>query len=198
MKESILIIMFMSIILVFICLHSSEVSYQESFVDNDQYLVRNLDDKKLAANMLAEMKKRLYTLVTFIDKKCKKSKEKNIQFIKQYNETILKKFNNIIFRESSENNKFTSYSVNKGEEIVFCLRSKEDDSLHDINELMYVAIHEIAHVGCPEIGHTPLFLEINKILLEQAIECNVYQFKNYNLYPENYCGIQLTSNILRQ
>lgn len=197
MKESILIIMFMSIVLLFICIHSSEVSYQESFVDNDQYLVRNLDDKKSAANMLAEIKKRLYTLINFIDKKCENSKEKNILFVKQYNDTILRKFNNIIFRESSENNKFTSYSVNKGEEIVFCLRSKEDDSLHDINELMYVAIHEIAHVGCPEIGHTPLFLEINKILLEQAIECNIYKYKNYNIYPENYCGIQLTSNILR-
>ena len=187
----------MSIVLLFICIHSSEVSYQESFVDNDQYLVRNLDDKKSAANMLAEIKKRLYTLINFIDKKCENSKEKNILFVKQYNDTILRKFNNIIFRESSENNKFTSYSVNKGEEIVFCLRSKEDDSLHDINELMYVAIHEIAHVGCPEIGHTPLFLEINKILLEQAIECNIYKYKNYNIYPENYCGIQLTSNILR-
>ena len=197
MKESILIIMFMSIILVFICLHSSEVSYQESFVDNDQYLVRNLDDKEDAANMLAEMKKKLYTLSTFIEEKCKKSKEKNIQFIKPYNETILRKFNNIIIRESSENNKFTSYSVNKGEEIVFCIRSKEDDKIHDINELMYVAIHEIAHVGCPEIGHTPLFLEINKILLEQAIECNVYKYKNYNLYPENYCGIQLSTNIIK-
>ena len=197
MKESILIIIFMSIVLLFICIHSSEVSYQESFVDNDQYLVRNLDDKKSAANMLAEIKKRLYTLINFIDKKCENSKEKNILFVKQYNDTILRKFNNIIFRESSENNKFTSYSVNKGEEIVFCLRSKEDDSLHDINELMYVAIHEIAHVGCPEIGHTPLFLEINKILLEQAIECNIYKYKNYNIYPENYCGIQLTSNILR-
>ena len=197
MKESILIIIFMSIVLLFICIHSSEVSYQESFVDNDQYLVRNLDDKKSAANMLAEIKKRLYTLINFIDKKCENSKEKNILFVKQYNDTLLRKFNNIIFRESSENNKFTSYSVNKGEEIVFCLRSKEDDSLHDINELMYVAIHEIAHVGCPEIGHTPLFLEINKILLEQAIECNIYKYKNYNIYPENYCGIQLTSNILR-
>ena len=75
-------------------------------------------------------------------------------------------------------------------------RSKEDDKLHDINELMYVAIHEIAHVGCPEIGHTELFMNINKFLLEQAIECNIYQYKNYNLYPENYCCIQLTSNIL--
>ena len=160
MNESILIIIFMSIIFVFICLHSSEVSYQESFIDHDKYLVRNFDDKKDAANTLAEIKKRLRTLIEFIENECKcneKSKNKNIRFIEQYNKNILRKFNNIIFRESSEDNKFTSYSVNKGEEIVFCIRSKEDNKIHDINELMYVAIHEIAHVGCPEIGHTPLF-----------------------------------------
>ena len=86
--------------------------------------------------------------------------------------------------------------MNKGEEIVFCLRSKNDNKLHDINELMYVAIHEIAHVGCPEIGHTPLFLKINKILLKQAVECNVYVYKNYSLYPEDYCGIKLSTTIL--
>ena len=199
MNESILIIIFMSIIFVFICLHSSEVSYQESFIDHDRYLVRNFDDKKDAANTLAEIKKRLRTLIEFIENECKcneKSKNKNIRFVEQYNKNILRKFNNIIFRESSEDNKFTSYSVNKGEEIVFCIRSKEDNKIHDINELMYVAIHEIAHVGCPEIGHTPLFLEINKILLEKAIECKIYKYKNYNLYPENYCGIQLSSNIM--
>jgi hypothetical protein len=195
MKETILIIMFLSIILIFIFIHSSEVSFQESFVDNDHYLVRNLDDKDKAADLLAEMKKRLYKLVLY---SCEKNDENDEDciFIKKYSETIKRKFKKIIFRESTENNKFTSYSVNKGEEIVFCLRCKEDNSLHNVNELMYVAIHEIAHVGCPEIGHTPLFLKINKILLKNATECNVYVYKNYSLFPEKYCGIKLSTNIL--
>ena len=45
MRETILIIMFLTIISVFIFVHSSEVSFQESFVDNEHYLVRNLDFK---------------------------------------------------------------------------------------------------------------------------------------------------------
>jgi len=194
MRETILIIMFLTIISVFIFVHSSEVSFQESFVDNEHYLVRNLDDKDKAANLLAEMKKRLYKLVIFSCEKNSDSEE--CKFIKQYANTIKRKFNNIIFRESTEDNKFTSYSVNKGEEIVFCLRSKEDNTLHEVNELMYVAIHEIAHVGCPEIGHTPLFLKINKVLLKYGIECKVYKYKNYSMFPENYCGIKLSTNIL--
>jgi hypothetical protein len=192
MKETILIITFLSIILIFIIIHSSEVSFQESF-NGDHYLVRNLCDKDKAADLLGEIKKKLYKLIIY---SCKKTDDNDFKFINEYSNVIRKKFNSIIFRESTEDNKFTSYSVNKGEEIVFCLRSKKDNKLHDINELMYVAIHEISHVGCPEIGHTPLFLKINKILLRQAIDCKVYTYKNYNLHPEDYCGIKLSTTIL--
>ena len=195
MKETILIIMFLSIVFVFIFIHSSEVSFQESF-SGEQYLVRNLDDKDKAADLLFTIKTRLKKLIDYINSDCLKNETERTKFINQYNRSILNKFNYIIFRESTDNSKFTSYSINKGEEIVFCLRSIPDNKLHNINELMYVAIHEIAHVGCPEIGHTPLFKRINKDLLNYGIECGVYKYKNYNLYPEDYCGIELSNTIL--
>src|SRR5438445_471854 len=78
-----------------------------------------------------------------------------------YIEQLKERMSNVIISESSENNGYTSYSINKGEQIVFCLRSKKDNNhLHDLNLLMYVALHEMAHVACPEIGHTDLFKEI--------------------------------------
>lgn len=195
MKETILIIMFLSIVFVFIFIHSSEVSFQESF-SGEQYLVRNLDDKDKAADLLFTIKTRLKKLIDYINSDCLKNETERTKFINQYNRSILNKFNYIIFRESTDNSKFTSYSINKGEEIVFCLRSIPDNKLHNINELMYVAIHEIAHVGCPEIGHTSLFKKINLELLKYAIDCGVYSYKNYNALPEQYCGIQLSNNIL--
>jgi len=196
MKETILIIMFLSIVFVFIFIHSTEVSFQESFT-GEQYLVRNLEDKDKAADMLSEIKTRLKKLVDYVDKRCDKNiNSERAKFISPYNKTIKNKFNFILFRESTDSSKFTSYSINKGEEIVFCLRSIPDNKLHDINELMYVAIHEIAHVGCPEIGHTPLFKKINLELLKYAMDCDVYRYKNYNSMPEQYCGIQLANNIL--
>ena len=178
MKETILIIIFFTILISFILIHSTEVSFQESF-NGEQFLVRNLDDKNDAADMLSNMKGKLKKLVDYTLEKSKDDDERG-NFIKEYVNAIKNKFDYIIFRESTDNSKFTSYSINKGEEIVFCLRSKEDNKLHDVNELMYVAIHEIAHVGCPEIGHTPLFRRINKELLKYAIECDVYQYKDYN------------------
>jgi predicted metal-dependent hydrolase len=195
MKETILIIIFLTVLITFILIHSSEVSFQESF-NGEQYLVRNLEDKDKAADTLSQIKSNLKKLSEYITEISNKSSDERGIFIKEYINNINNKFDFIIFRESTDNSKFTSYSINKGEEIVFCLRSKNNDKIHDINELMYVAIHEIAHVGCPEIGHTPLFRRINKELLKYAIECGVYKYKDYNSSPEDYCGIELTNNIL--
>jgi predicted metal-dependent hydrolase len=109
---------------------------------------------------------------------------------------IQKRLPKSIIKESSANSEYTSYSINKGEELVFCLRSKETNLLHDINDIMYVAIHEIAHIGCPEIGHTPLFKRINLYLLDEAIKCNIYNYDNYRKNNKEYCGIMLSSNII--
>ena len=194
LKESLLLIFVIIFIYLFIHLNSKNVIYIESLNDGKKYMVYNDEKKHDSVELLAELVNRLYKIRNILYKK----REEYPEF-KEYIELLYINLHpeRTQIYENDINSKYTSYSVNKGEEIVFCLRSKEDDSIHDINELMYVAIHEIAHVGCPEIGHTPLFLNINKILLEQAIECNVYKYKNYNIYPENYCGIQLSTNILK-
>ena len=193
MKETIIIIVLLIILITFIIINSNEVTFEKS-ANNNTFLVRNLDDKKIAADLLAEIRLKLKKLIDNIEKS--DGTIDDYLFIEPYLRTIKSKFNNIIFRESSPNSKFTSYSINKGEEIVFCLRSKEDNHFHDINEILYVAIHEISHVGCPEIGHTPLFTKININLLRYAVKFGIYNYKNYNLFPEEYCGIQLSTNIL--
>ena len=98
--------------------------------------------------------------------------------------------------ENNIDSNYTSYSVNKGEEIVFCLRCKKTYKLHTINILVYVAVHEMAHTACPEVGHTILFNKIFKFLLENAIKLNIYSYEDYSNYPIIYCGMELHSNIL--
>jgi hypothetical protein len=70
-----------------------------------------------------------------------------------------------IYENIHNKNNSTSYTINKGDEMAICLRSKKDKNIHDLNEIMYVVIHEISHIACPEIGHTKLFLKINKYFL---------------------------------
>lgn len=197
MIETIFIIFLLCFIFIFKYLYYNEVCYVETF-DKNSYLVRNLPDKKDAANMLANIRNQLLNfidyLVDLVEKKLTDDSDllDNYKYIKM----IQKRLPYSIIKESSANSEYTSYSVNKGEELVFCLRSKKTNKIHDINELMYVAIHEIAHIGCPEIGHTQLFKKINTFLLEQSLKKGLYKYSNYRETQPEYCGITLTSNIL--
>ena len=200
MIETFFIIFLLFFIIIFKYLYYTEVSYVETF-DSNKYLVRNLPDKNEAAELLAKIRQDLLIFINSILKDIKHNKydedrnnklNTNYKYIKR----IAKKLPNSIISESSGKSQYTSYSINKGEELVFCLRSKDTNKLHDINNIMYVAIHEISHIGCPEIGHTDLFQEINKFLLEEAIHRKIYKYFDYANDNQEYCGILLTSNIL--
>src|SRR5690606_2313072 len=147
------IIMFLSIIFVFIKITKREVKYIKSDIDGREYLVRDLDDKQKASNMLARVRFNLVKLTDYlVANKNKYNKEK------VYIDRLAEKIYTVTINESSEDSMYTSYSVNKGEQLVFCLRSKYYiNKIHDLNLIMYVALHEIAHIACPEYGHTDLF-----------------------------------------
>jgi len=76
----------------------------------------------------------------------------------------------------------TSYTINKSK-IYICIESK--GVLYDDNMLIYVILHELAHVLCLEIGHSAQFQIIFKSLLLRA--------EFYGLYdptkprPTDYC-----------
>ena len=203
MIETIFIIFLLCFIFIFKYLYYNEVCYVETF-DEKSYLVRNLPDKENAALMLSNIRTKL---INFIDELVLEAEQENLEAEEEKQDTelinnykyikmIKKRLPDSKIKESSANSEYTSYSINKGEELVFCLRSKIDNKLHDINDIMYVAVHEIAHIGCPEIGHTPLFKKINKFLLERAVNKGLYTFENYRKTNKEYCGITLTSNIL--
>lgn len=92
--------------------------------------------------------------------------------------------------------RFTSYSVNKGEKMVMCVRDPSTNDVHDYNTIMYVALHEAAHIACPDVGHTKLFKEIQRYLVRSAIELGVYEDKDYQDHPQSYCGITINESLL--
>ena len=161
--------------------------------DGQKVRVNDKIDKKASADLLSEIIKRIYRLRNYL--------ESNISKYPEYKECIELLTKNLNpertqIYENSTSSEYTSYSVNKGEEIVFCLRSKKTGELHDINLMMYVTIHELAHVGCFEIGHTPLFKRIFAFYLTVAIELGLYKYDNYDSNPVEYCGMILSSTII--
>ena len=168
----------------------SELTYVRSSIDNDEYLVRNRDDKIEASNVLANIKKNLLDLVTYLE--IKNGDNKDVQ-------RLVMKFKPKQISESVSGTKHTSYSVNKGEKIVFCIRSKDSkEELIDLNTMMFVAIHELAHVMTLSIGHTDEFWGNMRFLLKKAIKKGVYKKQDFKRKPVPYCGTTITDSPLQE
>lgn len=167
---------------------SNEVIYVKSSIDNNEYLVRNLHNKDDAANILAKLRLKL-------EKICKIMKEKypTDDSVTRMNE----RFNANNITESGKNNQYTSYSVNKGEKIVFCIRQKDEaETLVDENTISFVAIHELAHIMTKSVGHTTEFWDNFKRLLKEAVEHQLYVKEDYSSNPKEYCGIKVSDSPL--
>lgn len=166
--------------------------YVKSNLDGEYYLVRNYKDKQQSSDTLSKLKKNIFMIVEYVNSVKSRYKEMN-----PYIYQLCSRIKNVIIKENHPNSDFTSYCVNKGEELVFCIRiSKDGGDIHPINLLMYVVIHEISHVACPEEGHTQLFNEIFKFLCKMSIELGIYTKINFNKNPENYCGIIINDSII--
>ena len=157
------------------------IKYEKSNIDDRKYLVRKLKDSNDAANKLAELNEHILTIVDH----CQTTKKENVALLKEnYNPDTLS--------ETIPGSKYTSYSVNKGEEIAICIRNK-DNTFMNINTILFVTIHELAHVMTLSTGHTKEFWNNMKYLLEEAEKLNLYKPVNYNKYNESYCGMTINS-----
>jgi len=89
----------------------------------------------------------------------------------------------------------TSYTVNKGESMALCIRDKNND-VHDMNTLMFVAIHELAHNANKGIGHTKQFWNTMAKFLKIASQHNLYTIVDYQSHPTEYCGMTIDNTPL--
>ena len=154
--------------------------------DGRKYVVRRLPDEKKAAQLLANINKKLIALVQHMVAKYPEDRDV---------ERLHDNFNPDALSEGGTEVGYTSYSVNKGERIVMCLR-QPDDSFVDENVLVYVAVHELGHLMTDEIGHTQTFWDNFKRLAEEAIEIGVYTKVDFDASPKPYCGITITSSVV--
>ena len=153
--------------------------------NGNEYLVRNLPDKAEAANKLGSISDSLKNLVKGLNE----NDDKKGEYIKGLKES----FNPEYITENIPGSIYVAYSVNKGEELSLCIRDKGSEKFIDDNTIIFVAIHELAHIMTPETGHTPLFWDNMKFLLEQASSQGIYMPIDYSQSPVEYCGMDINS-----
>jgi hypothetical protein len=76
-----------------------------------------------------------------------------------------------------------SFTINK-RKVYLCLYNKQTE-YYDTHTLMYVLLHELSHVYCHNIGHTPEFHAIFSELLVEANKMGIYD-PDTPVSP-NYC-----------
>jgi len=188
--------MFGFIIIIFIILIGLKLYYESdafnlrcivSTADGKKYCVRERTDIQKASNLLAQTTDKLSYLVD--NMKARYINRKNVQ-------RLVENFNPTTIKETLPTSEYTAYSENKGEKLAFCLNKTKNnnENLIDQNTLMFVAIHEIAHIMTLSIGHTEEFWQNFKFLLENAVKLGIYEPIDYKKNPKNYCGMDITDN----
>ena len=159
-----------------------------SMKDGNTYHVQNLPDKQSACELMATIRENLDTLITHY-------KEDPASMADPRVKVMVDRFkpNNMV--ENDLESDSTSYSENKGEKIVVCIRDKAPPyRFVDDNTVMFVLLHEMAHLMTTTVGHTPEFWTNFKRVLHDAVQCGIYTSVNYTKTPTAYCGMTITDS----
>jgi len=191
-NDYVLIVSFLMILIIIIMkseIAANDVSYVVSNFDNQKYLVRQLPDSTQAANLLAQIRVNLIKLTRHLQETYP-----NDPRVRQ----LVVRFNPNNITETDGNSKYTSYSVNKGEKMVLCLRTRDvQNNLIKLNTIMFVTLHEYAHIMTKSIGHTEEFWDNFRFVLREAIKLNIYHCVDYQNNPQKYCGIEVNNSPLK-
>ena len=161
---------------------------QKSTIDGRMYKVRDLPDKQQAADMLATLRKNLQTLTDYLQEQFP-NKPQVQRLVQNFRADPHR------FLESTPDAEHTSYSVNKGESVHFCLRQRDGtEQLVPLNVMIFVALHEMAHMITQTIGHDADFWNNFGWLLRQAEAKGLYQPTDFKSHPVMYCGVQITDS----
>ena len=160
-----------------------------STVDGKQYNVRNLPDKQHAADMMARTRINLTKLCDALEQKYP-DKAQVKQMVQNFRSDPHR------FIEATPDEEHTSSTINKGESIHLCLRQRDgpDESLVNENVIMFVSLHELAHICTKSVGHGPDFWNNFGWLLKEAEAMGLYQYTNFSAHPVSYCGVFITDS----
>lgn len=179
-------------LIVIICLrvYQSSDSFQlkciVSDVDGNKYCVRERAKLDMAADLLAQCTVNMKKLVKHMEKTY--PDQDNVR-------RLVEGFDPHQVGETLPTSEYTAYSENKGEKLAFCLNTtKHGTKLIDSNTLMFIALHEMAHIMTVSIGHKEEFWKNFKFLLQNAVDIKIYTPVDYKNDPQQYCGIEINDN----
>ena len=197
------------VVLIIILIHQCnqpQISTMKSAVDGRDYeVVEYFDEPEKAAEMLAYINENnigliAYMKAKYIDNTLDNNKDADwtAHYVK-LTKRLLKRYRPEVLTENDPPDPDnTSWTENKGEVLTMCIREKEsgNNEFHDLNVLVFVGVHEMAHIASIEYGHDDEFWFNFKCLLEDAVEMGIYNPIDYSKHPLNYCSLDINHSPL--
>jgi hypothetical protein len=160
--------------------------------DGQTYGMQNLPNKEEAVQLMSAIKQNINKLYNHYKSEPALAADPPVK-------RFLERYKPDVFVENDMSSSDTSYSENKGQKIVVCLRDKTKAPqypLIDQNTIMFVMLHEMAHLMTTTVGHTPEFWANFRILLHDGSKIGIYTPENYSHTPKIYCGMTITDTPL--
>ena len=164
-----------------------DVVYVKSNVDGREYRIADAPDKQQMADMFGTINEKAIKLINFLktnNKNHGETKEEDInRLCKNYNPSVL--------GENLEYKSYKAYTLNKGSEVVLCMRNTDGTLITDSNTMIFVLIHELGHIMTYDNGHPPIFWKNMGFLLKIADQLGIYRPIDYSKTPVDYCGTKI-------
>lgn len=170
---------------------SSEGFKVKSKVDNHTYDVKDMDQSQIAADKLAVINQRISKLISHLEAKYGKDHPNTRLLSDRYNAGALHEHTPYFFNSN------VAFTMQKGRSLGICMRNLEsaDKSFHKLDNIMFVMLHEIAHIATNASQHPPEFWSLFKFILHEAAEAGVYTPIDYRNNPIVYCdGTEIAYN----
>jgi hypothetical protein len=173
------VVLFLLLVMVYVREYRGLVYHDRVYVDSSHSALV----KTLVAAELREIEKLARTFVA--DLRRAYPNDRNVQRLRNWSGNL---------RELPMNGEhILASNVNKGEVISVCMLNKQG-RLNARNDIVWVLLHELAHVMTSAYRHDDEFWKHNKFLVEEAVQRKVYTFTRYEDHPKNFCGSVLRYN----
>lgn len=173
------------IIATLLILRCSRDGFQvHSNVDGKLYTVKKFSNHKDAANALARINLNVVILIRHLKHKYGKQHPLVKNLLDRFNPDVVNEHIPTIIDSD------VAYTSNKGKSLHICLRQiyRNKNQLHNINVIMFVALHELSHIATNAKHHVTEFWEVFKFILLEAIEVGIYKAEDYRFIPAIYCN----------
>ena len=155
----------------------------EIMVEGRTYKVRDYDDKRISqgvAEDLHELTLKVEKLLNHLEKKYPANGKV---------QKLLDSYNGNIQEITFENEGQVGYNVNKGEAIGLCMY--KNGKFMDINTIMFVLLHELAHSMTVAYSHDKEFWDNFSFLLNESMRIGIYTYEDFKSEPKTHCNMKI-------